>query len=60
MTETKKPPMKVSEEADKKQLELAIFEPVRNFVFVSHTITREGRRKYGEEDKPGAQRRATR
>ena len=33
--------------------------PVRNFVFVSHTITREGRRKYGEEDNPGAQRRVT-
>ena len=35
-------------------------EPVRNFVFVSHTITCEGRRTYGQEDKPGVPRRATR
>jgi len=25
-------------------------EPVRNFVFVSHTLSREGRRKYGKEE----------
>ncbi len=28
-------------------------EPVRNFVFVSHTIPRKGGNKYGKEENPG-------
>ena len=31
-------------------------EPVRNFVFVSHTDSRKGRSKYGEEERNGIQR----
>ena len=35
-------------------------EPVRNFVFVSHTVRGKGRSKYGEEETPGVQRRSPR
>lgn len=44
---------------EKLDVMFTFFEPVRNFVFVSHTDSRKGRSMYGEEENPGVQRQPT-